>query len=74
MTLRASLKGKHKKPMLSQSFCNAKQMAPAHLERLHISNMSDGFTEARPGDILSTKMVIADDKVRPMSPHNPQNF
>ncbi|KIM76248.1 hypothetical protein PILCRDRAFT_91736 [Piloderma croceum F 1598] len=49
-------------PILTRPFCSAKQIPPAHLESLYISNMSDSFVEACPGDILSTKVVVANDK------------
>ncbi|KIM76245.1 hypothetical protein PILCRDRAFT_654422 [Piloderma croceum F 1598] len=49
-------------PILTRPFCSAKQILPAHLESLYISNMSDSFVEACPCDILSTKVVVADDK------------
>jgi hypothetical protein len=50
-------------PTLTRPFRSAKQIPPAHLESLYISNMSDSFVEACPGDTLSTKVVVADDKV-----------
>jgi hypothetical protein len=53
----------HPQPRLTQPFCSAKKIPPACLENLYISNMSNSFVEACPGDVLSTKVVIADDKV-----------
>src|ERR1700720_2363267 len=51
------------KPLLTKPFCNTKQIPPAQLEQLYINNMSDGFFEACPGDVLSIKVAIARDKV-----------